>query len=77
MGGKSRNLEEAFSCNPSQNQTAWTSNFMDCEGAKSARIFANSLSERGIDANLDCEKGIMRALMEHNHATKNLVSLEF
>lgn len=48
---------------------------MDCEGAVSARKLANTFAEPGTDANLDCEKGIMRALMEHNHATTNLVSL--
>jgi hypothetical protein len=32
-----------------------------------ARRLASVLALPGLDTNLDCEKGIMRALTEHNH----------
>eukprot|EP00615_Pteridomonas_danica_P000706 CAMPEP_0114349766 /NCGR_PEP_ID=MMETSP0101-20121206/15804_1 /TAXON_ID=38822 ORGANISM="Pteridomonas danica, Strain PT" /NCGR_SAMPLE_ID=MMETSP0101 /ASSEMBLY_ACC=CAM_ASM_000211 /LENGTH=528 /DNA_ID=CAMNT_0001488555 /DNA_START=322 /DNA_END=1908 /DNA_ORIENTATION=- len=39
------------------------------EGAMAARKLANALSTPGVDSNLDCEKGIMRALTEYNYTS--------
>jgi len=42
------------------------------EGAMAARRLASVLAIPGVDANLDCERGIMRALTEHNTAASDV-----